>query len=99
MISQRTKSALKAAKRANGSGMLAPVCWFSCLDLDFGVSDPGEVAVGIDHVLNATQGLESMHGGVWSPSSGDASVAALNSNFGGRSRAQSFRGASGCRRQ
>jgi hypothetical protein len=49
-------------KRANGSGMSAPVHWFSRLDLDFGVSDPGEVAVGVDGVLNVMQGLESMPG-------------------------------------
>jgi hypothetical protein len=38
-------------KRANGRGAPIPVHWFSELDLDFGVSDPGEVAEGIDDVL------------------------------------------------
>jgi hypothetical protein len=38
-------------KRANGRGAPIPVHWFSELDLDFGVSDPGDVAEGIDDVL------------------------------------------------
>jgi nitrogen regulatory protein PII len=48
-------------KRANGAGTSVPVHWFSRLDLDFGVSDPAEVAAGIDDVLKALQGHENMH--------------------------------------
>jgi hypothetical protein len=48
-------------KRANGVGMLVPVQWFSRLDLDFGVSDPAEVAAGIDDVLKTLQRHENMH--------------------------------------
>jgi len=48
-------------KRANGAGTSVPVHWFSRLDLDFGVSDPAEVAAGIDDILKALQGHENMH--------------------------------------
>ena len=47
-------------KRANGAGMPVPAHWFSRLDLDFGVSDPTEVAQGINDVVNALQGHENM---------------------------------------
>jgi hypothetical protein len=40
-------------KRANSRGAPIPVHWFSELDLDFAVSDPGEVAAGIDDVLKS----------------------------------------------
>lgn len=42
-------------KGANGAGMPAPVHWFSKLDLDFGVSDPAEVAAGIEDVLKSLE--------------------------------------------
>lgn len=38
-------------KKANALRALAPTLWFGELDLDFGVSDPAEVATSIDEVL------------------------------------------------
>ncbi|MGB6175849.1 MAG: hypothetical protein WBF43_05830 [Methylocella sp.] len=38
-------------KRATESRALVPVLWFAELDLDFGVSDPAEVAAAIDEIL------------------------------------------------
>lgn len=38
-------------KRATESRALVPVLWYAELDLDFGVSDPAEVAAAIDEIL------------------------------------------------
>lgn len=48
-------------KRANGSGVAVPIHWFSRLDLDFGVSDPADVAASIDDVLGTPQEHEHAH--------------------------------------
>jgi hypothetical protein len=47
---------IELRKRANGAGMPNPVYWFSSLDLDLSVSDPAEVAEGVDDVLQSLQG-------------------------------------------
>jgi hypothetical protein len=54
-------------KRANGAGTPVLIDWFSRLDLDFGVSDPADVAAGVDDVLEALHGQENMHaiGDLW----------------------------------
>ena len=38
-------------KRASSSGVFVSTLWFSNLDMDFGVSDPSDVADDIEHVL------------------------------------------------
>ncbi len=46
-----TRLSFRFRKRATKMRALAPVLWFSELDLDFRVSDPAEVAAAIDDVL------------------------------------------------
>ncbi len=42
---------VKLRKRASSSGAFVSTLWFSTLDMDFNISNPSDVADGIEHVL------------------------------------------------